>query len=52
MIRAIKRNIARRNMRAAGIRQINKRDKDAKDWKSFFAVNWREYLNPSKKKRK
>lgn len=44
MIRKIKRNIARRNMRAAGFRQMNKRDKKFRGWKSLFAVLWKDYV--------
>ena len=44
MIRKIKRNIARRNMKAEGLRRIHKADKHHPEWKSYFALNWRKYL--------
>ena len=42
MIRKIKRNIARANMRAAGFRKIHR----------GFAHDWRDYLYPVKSKHK
>lgn len=39
--RKLDRMVARRNMEKKGIRQINKDKADG----SFFANNWREYVN-------
>ena len=58
-LRALKRNIARNRMQAAGIDRINRRRVwDAKAapkkkgevsgaFRSYFAMNWRKYLDPT-----
>lgn len=57
-MRALKRNIARNRMKAAGIDRINRRrvwDGNAAPkkkgdppgaFRSYFAMNWRKYLDP------
>jgi hypothetical protein len=48
-MRELARNIARENMRNAGIRRINKKritGKKKGKRRSFFAANWREWVKP------
>lgn len=59
MLRSIQRNIARNRMKVAGIDRINRRriwdanakpkkkDDDPGAFRSYFAMNWRKYLDPS-----
>lgn len=56
-MRKILRNIARNNMKLAGIQRMNKKAR----WSdsnghhvdgSFFALNWRNYLQPKRKGRR
>jgi hypothetical protein len=60
-MREIKRNIARHMMEVAGVKQKNKRNKEnpmkTDKWgvpmkTSYFALHWREYLNPNSSYRK
>lgn len=60
-MREIKRNIARHMMEVAGVKQKNKRNKEnpmkTDKWgvpikTSYFALHWREYLNPDSSYRK
>ena len=60
-MREIKRNIARNMMEVAGVKQKNKRNKEnpmkTDKWgvpikTSYFALHWREYLNPNSSYRK
>lgn len=60
-MREIKRNIARHMMEVAGVKQINKRDKEnpmkTNKWgvplkTSYFALHWKEYLDPKSSFRK
>lgn len=57
-LRALKRNIARERMKKAGVERLNKRriwkDNFRKTkngweggWVSYFAANWRKYLDPT-----
>lgn len=59
MLRSIQRNIARNRMKVAGIDRINRRriwdekaapkkkGDDPGAFRSYFAMNWRKYLDPS-----
>ena len=60
-MREIKRNIARHMMEVAGVKQKNKRNKEnpmkTDKWgvpikTSYFALHWKEYLNPNSSYRK
>ena len=60
-MREIKRNIARHMMQVAGVKQMNKRNKEnplkTDKWgtpikTSYFALHWKEYLNPNSPYRK
>ena len=54
-LRSLKRSIARERMKRAGVERINKKriwDNDAGKkheggWRSYFAMNWRKYLDPT-----
>lgn len=59
MLRSIQRNIARNRMKISGIDRVNRRrvwDANAKPkkkgeepgaYRSYFAMNWRKYLDPT-----
>lgn len=59
MLRSIQRNIARNRMKVAGIDRINRRriwdekaapkkkGDDPGKFRSYFAMNWRKYLDPT-----
>jgi len=60
-MREIKRNIARHMMEVAGVKQMNKRNKEnplkTNKWgapikTSYFALHWKEYLDPKSSYRK
>lgn len=60
-MREIRRNIARHMMEVAGVKQKNKRNKEnplkTDKWgvpikTSYFALHWKEYLNPNSSYRK
>ena len=44
-MRKLKRSIARANMEKRGIKKINRQAFKGTPGKSFFAENWREYIN-------
>lgn len=53
-MRELKRGVARTLMNIHGIRQINKKkfQEEDKGKRSYFAIHWRDYLNPKSDQRK
>jgi len=54
-LRSLERSIARERMKRAGVERINKKriwdnnagKKHEGGWRSYFAMNWRKYLDPT-----
>lgn len=47
-LRKLKRNVAKVNMKRAGMRKICK--KDVKQYDSWFSINWRDWIQKGKVK--